>query len=504
MRCVTLADGLSRLGYGVRFVCKDHPSNLISYLRNRGYIVYVIPICNETKSDDLLKHSGWLGGTQDDDAQKTMEAVKSLEIEWMIIDHYSIDERWHQKVRKIAKRILVIDDLADRKHDCDLLLDQNPGAAKELYRDLVPENCTLLLGPKYALLRPEFAKWRGVSLERRRNSSFVQNVIVSFGGVDLNNATSEVLNALQELPSLARAEVHVLLGSQSPHRSSVEAAAELCSNKVILHQNTSCTAKLLSDADFAIGASGSSAYERCVLGVPTITYVIADNQIRVATVLENLGATILINSISDLPDAVRTLEGSLLEYSHNSAFVLDGEGLPRTLNSILPTSFSIMTHGVELLATSFPEISNEEIIESLRSRNHPYVRAKSLNNDPISLKDHVKFVENLSSDLSRRYYHVSQYGQFVGVITFNDIDWIRGSASFGVYANLFKKVSQAGEKLMTVADSVIVGLGLVRIHLVVGVWNTKAIRLYKKFGYGEVGRKAINGSVYMTYVRRYT
>jgi len=329
MRCLTLANALCELGHKVIFICKEHDSNLINKIMDSGYEVKGLSATSGNDGDSPLAHAEWLGGTQEDDAVKTIAVIKTVEIDWMIVDHYAIDECWHKKIRPYVKRIFVIDDLADRNHDCDILLDQNLGATKEKYRGIVPKDCELLLGPQYALLRPEFAQWREKSLERRRQVIKPKNVLVSLGGVDPKNVTTDVINELSRVSGLADTKVNVVLGSQSPHINTVEMAAKKSSLRINVHVDSLRMAELMSHADLAIGASGSSSWERCALGLPSISYVIADNQIDIASALEKAGAIILIREITELPSKLATAISNLKNMSIEASMVCDGFGLKR-------------------------------------------------------------------------------------------------------------------------------------------------------------------------------
>jgi UDP-2,4-diacetamido-2,4,6-trideoxy-beta-L-altropyranose hydrolase len=164
MRCLTLADELRGRGAEVIFVCREFDGNLCGYIEEKGYIVHRLPVSDATEQGDQnieigLKHTAWLGADCQTDVEQVEEIIKDLESppDWLVVDHYALDERWEECLRSYCKKIMVIDDLADRPHNCDLLLDQNFYENLESrYDGLVPPQCKKFLGPKYALLRPEF------------------------------------------------------------------------------------------------------------------------------------------------------------------------------------------------------------------------------------------------------------------------------------------------------------------------------------------------------------
>jgi UDP-2,4-diacetamido-2,4,6-trideoxy-beta-L-altropyranose hydrolase len=329
MRCLALANALSEAGNNVRFICKEHASNLIDKIIGLGYQVARLSLGEHRGSYSSLAHAEWLGGTQEDDAEKTIFTIKSFRPELIVVDHYAIDERWHKRMRPYVKRIFVIDDLADRRHDCDILLDQNLGSSKSKYSDLVPNGCMLLLEPKYALLRPEFAEWRDKSLQRRNQATTPKNILVSIGGYDLHNITSEVVNKLSDLPLFNDKAVNVVLGSQSPHIGSVKSAVKKSSQNTTLHVDCNNMAELMCQADLAIGASGSTSWERCSIGVPTIQFVTAKNQLKIANELEKAKAAITASDPSVLLSKVTDCNLNLAQMSKNASMICDGLGTVR-------------------------------------------------------------------------------------------------------------------------------------------------------------------------------
>ena len=277
MRCLTLADHLRAEGGDVAFVCRDLPGSMFDVLEARRYPCARLPFC---EAGD---------GSQDADARETIKAAEGLfpdGLEWLVVDHYQLDAAWEAVLRPHVRKLMAIDDLANRQHDCDVLLDQN------FYRDqdrrylgLLPEGCVTLLGPGYALLRPEFVEAR--RRPRSRDGS-VKRILVFFGGSDPTNQTEKVLSALAQL-KLKDIAVDVVVGSANPNRDAIQV---LCSQlpEVAFHCQIFNMAELILNADLGIGAGGSAIWERCYLGLPTITVVLADNQVRTTEDVADIGA----------------------------------------------------------------------------------------------------------------------------------------------------------------------------------------------------------------------
>lgn len=287
MRCLTLADSLKQRGARVRFICRHLSSHLREMLAAKGH--EFIPLNSGTRGDssetttDGLAHAQWLGISQRIDAQASIDALSDQDWDWLVVDHYALDARWESALRQAAKNILVIDDIADRQHDCDILLDQNFYADMDKrYTGKVPAHCRLLLGPRYALLREEFRQLREQAKPR---TGPVKRVLVFFGGVDADNYTSRAIDALAGIDGL---HVDVVVGAQHPFREQIESACE--QHQFDCHVQTKRMAELMLAADLALGAGGSATWERCCLGLPALTVSLADNQTEIAKAIDTLGA----------------------------------------------------------------------------------------------------------------------------------------------------------------------------------------------------------------------
>jgi UDP-2,4-diacetamido-2,4,6-trideoxy-beta-L-altropyranose hydrolase len=291
MRCLTLAEALRARGMQCHFICRAHPGNLIATIRQRGFVVTELPAGLadfKPKSDEgepLPAHAHWIGCDWRRDAEQTLAAVHAIQPAWLMIDHYGIDTRWEEGFRRQGCRIMVIDDLADRTHDCDLLLDQNFYADMATrYHGLVPRSCRMLLGPMHVLLRPEFILAKKNS--RLRNGT-VRRILVFFGGSDPTNQTEKVLVALGKL-NRQEIEVDVVIGASNPYRRQLQPLCEMMTN-VTLRCEVSNMAELIFRADLGIGAGGSAMWERLYLGLPSLTVVFADNQVRTTQDAAKLG-----------------------------------------------------------------------------------------------------------------------------------------------------------------------------------------------------------------------
>ena len=334
MRCLTLADGLREDGAEVVFVCREFDGNLCDYIEEKGYIVHRLPVSNvqEHNIEGNLKHAAWLGAGWQTDAGQVEEIIKGLgaPFDWIVVDHYALDERWEGYLRLYCKKIMVIDDLADRVHGCDLLLDQNFYENLESrYDNLVPPRCKKLLGPKYALLRPEFREARK---NLRKRDGHVKRIMVFFGGSDPSNETTKALEAICMLnrPDIA---VDVVVGSANPNKDKIN---KLCSamTNVTYHCQVSNMAKLMADADLFIGGAGSTVWERCCLGLPSLIISTASNQDAIAGGCELSRIGIYIGKSKEISfhrikieiEKMLLNQNALLSLGRKSANMVDGKG----------------------------------------------------------------------------------------------------------------------------------------------------------------------------------
>ncbi len=343
MRCLTLAHALRNKGADCRFVCREHPGNMIDYLRRQGFDVVSLPVPDSDqpsgKTDaPQLAHATWLGCDWATDAVQTKVGAGEMPVDWLIVDHYALDARWEQALRPIYRKLLVIDDLADRAHVCDVLLDQNMVEnINARYQGKVPEPCTCLLGPEYALLRPEFNALRSASLTRRETPE-LNRLLVFLGGCDEENETSKVVEGIKQANRKWQ-HIDVVVGQGFPAIQALK--KELAGfPSATLHVQTSDMARLMAAADMAITAGGSVTWEKCALGLPSLVAIQGDNQHPIATKMHEFGAQITLGLASELTpaayahylDTVRLDE--LTAMTQSAAAICDGSGIASVLNII--------------------------------------------------------------------------------------------------------------------------------------------------------------------------
>jgi UDP-2,4-diacetamido-2,4,6-trideoxy-beta-L-altropyranose hydrolase len=319
MRCLTLAGELKRGGAEVRFAVNSDACRFVPSLEQAGYAVATVATMADTPA--------W---------PDRMDAI--------VCDSYELNSNVERTLRSHASRIVVIDDLADRPHDCDALIDSSWGRSITDYRDLVPAGTLVLTGPRYAPLRSEFAASRHAALIRRSTGAAVARVLVSMGLTDVGGITARIVTGLLATPVQARlqAQLDVVIGSLAESRDALEALAHN-DRRVRLHIDPPDMARLMTNADLAIGAGGTTTWERCCLGLPTVLVVLADNQRPGAVALERAGAAKIVPAAADAN--LRTIASLAVGLADNTrartamaaaaAAIVDGKGVERVCQSIL-------------------------------------------------------------------------------------------------------------------------------------------------------------------------
>jgi UDP-2,4-diacetamido-2,4,6-trideoxy-beta-L-altropyranose hydrolase len=311
-RCLHLAEALAERGWDCAFASVTGSAATVPALASSGFAVRELP---------------------------APDGLPEMQAEWpscdlLIVDHYGLDATFEVRCRGWAKAILVIDDLANRAHDCDVLLDQTAGRSAQDYAALVPGNCRLLAGASYAILGRAFRDRRRDALQRRDKPD-VKSVLVSFGSVDMHDLSSRAIQALNEIE--APLSVDVVLGATSPNLSVVREKTAAGRHPVRVHVDTSEMADLIGRADIGMGAAGTSVYERCCLGLPSIAVVVAGNQKGNLAALRAMDAAICIDTPQDataekLREAAATLiddNRRRAEISRAASQVCDGWGAAR-------------------------------------------------------------------------------------------------------------------------------------------------------------------------------
>ena len=414
MRCLTLAEALRERDVQIHFVCREHIGNLIALLQQKALEVTELPapLINNTLHSDDYAH--WLGVTQEIDAEQTIAALNCEDIDWLVVDHYGLDVEWEQRLRPHVGKLLVIDDLANRHHECDLLLDQNYSLEGEYrYRDLLPKYCKLLMGPRYALLRPEYSAYRKTL---RTNDGLVRKVFVFFGGSDPDNMTCMALESLC-YAELKHLEVDVIVGANNPHIENIKQQV-LRRPLTNLHKSQPHLADLMILADLALGAGGITTWERMCLGLPTVLVTIAENQCPAAESLATNDlviyagdvSTITVDNLSKVIIGLVSNSNRVTELSENNQLIVDGLGVLRMREFMFPTDID---HIRLRTACQYDEETY------FNWANDSDVRKNAIQTEKIDWAVHKKWFAKKLNDSNSHLYVLEAKGLPVGQIRFD-------------------------------------------------------------------------------------
>ena len=345
IRCLTLAESLRENDVTVLFFSRNHPGNLNHLIINKGFQVVELPEpdlpFNKINKEHLKvdKYQDWLGVSEKKDAEETIQYIEPDKPDWLIIDHYSLGKNWEKQMRPFVKNIMVIDDFTDRFHDCDLLLNQNYSKNNvEFYQDMVSKSTDIFFGPKYALLKQEYAEARK---KLRKHNGTVERVLIFLGGSDPENLTSMAIEALSQ-PDLQSIHLDVVIGVNHPN---VEKIQNQCSarGRAKCYTFLPHLANLMIKADMSIGAGGSTTWERLCLGLPSIVVSTATNQVPASLALgedgiveylgksSNISTEILSKKVYELVNSPQ----KLIQQSVSGQKLVDGMGVQRTMDKIL-------------------------------------------------------------------------------------------------------------------------------------------------------------------------
>ena len=378
VRCITLAKSLRKKGVYSFFICKGHKKNFTDLIKDEKFELHILDN-KHSKKNSKKKYDNWLGSSWQDDAKQTIDIIKKKKIDWLIIDHYAIDELWQKKIRPYVKKIMVIDDLADRNHDCDLLLDYNLiENYNSRYKKLLQKNCNKLIGPNYALLQNQYRK---LHLSTPIRTDGIKRIFIFFGGVDKNNLTYPTL--IKCLNNFKNKFIFdVVVNSENINFKKIKLMSQQNKN-IILHCNLPNLSQLISKADLAIGASGVNAWERCCLGLPSIIITVADNQIPIAKLLHKKKLAIWLGhynkiNFKKINKCIKYFSlKKLKDYSERCKSIIDGEGTEKVASILTLNSKTKLN--VRSIEVNDEHLIIDKFLKPLKLKKNKNFKLKSIN-----------------------------------------------------------------------------------------------------------------------------
>ena len=335
MRCLVLAKALRQEGHNVMFASRAQKGDMIDFVRSQGFAVSeLVQPAQWQEPKHTADYQAWLQVSEGTDASSFIQNVES--VDFVIVDHYGLNKAWESQIRAhYSCQIMVIDDLV-REHECDLLLDQTYGRDVAAYRHAVSASAKVLSGCQYALLNPFFSQLRETVIDRGERPVPFHRVLISMGGVDNPNATLAVLKGLSKRRNLIDYAT-VVINPKAPHYKEVLDFVVEHRDWVKQRDFVENMAQLMSEHTVAIGAPGTTSWERACMGLPNIIIPLADNQQTICQNLVNAGASIAVelDSIGDrLPSALDSLLDDYSVYLTRNLKLCDGLGLRRVIREI--------------------------------------------------------------------------------------------------------------------------------------------------------------------------
>jgi len=466
-RCFTLAKELKSRCSKIFFISRDITDHFLAALKQEG-----IPIIR------LQSGTNW-----EEDAAQSIAAIKELAIptpDWLIVDQYELDSRWETQIRPYIKKIMVIDDLDNRNHDCDALLDQNlVNDMKRRYKNHLPINTKRFLGPGYALLQPLFRDLHAKTTPKKA----LKNILVFFGGASQDQLISMVIDAFMKL-NKPEINLHVVNFSSNTNPS-------LVSQNIRTYPMLPSLAPLLADADLCIGGCGATAWERLCLGVPALVITLADNQVPIAEELSKRGFIRLLGHHDSVnPEIIFSALSTVIEekrlqdWSAKCLEVVDGLGLEKIVDFLL----------TEKLPLSARAVTEEDEALLLKWVNDPLTRTNSFSTDIISPEDHhLWFTKKINDPKKCKIYIIEKSdGSPIGQVRFDLIS--KDDAEIDVTVCPTERKKGYGGRVIEIACSkFLVSSGVKNISAYIKVSNLSSQKSFEKSGFVRFNDTVING-----------
>ena len=394
MRCLTLAEELRRTGAIVVFITRTHFGNLNGYIESKDFNIYCLPKPQSAESQENLSgYEQWLGVEEKIDADETIQILDGIKPDWLILDQYALGEVWEGLLKPHINKLMVIDDLFNRNHDCDLLVDQNYSHDQGRYDPFISKDTIKLLGPKYVLLRKEFTDNRA-STEVKDNA--IKRVFIFFGGSDPDNLTTTALKALMH-PDLIHMLVDVVIGRSNSNEETVKALVAKRQNTALYIQVENM-AEIMLRADIALGAGGTATWERMSIGLPSIIVTFADNQVALTKDLAQDNIVTWLGSVDevDVPEIYNSMLNAiasplhLKEQSSRGLQLISGKGAQ--------TIAKLITLGPDANTLSVRKAKASDCLLYWNWANDSIVRENAFNQNTIDWNDHQAWFNKCLND----------------------------------------------------------------------------------------------------------
>jgi UDP-2,4-diacetamido-2,4,6-trideoxy-beta-L-altropyranose hydrolase len=477
-RCLTLADALREAGADCLFLSRAAMGGLREKILAGGHRLHDLDLERGASesfpgvgSGDSVPYSSWLPWDWQEDLRLCLRRLGGQQADWLVADHYALDARWESGMRAVAGRVLAIDDLANRPHDCDLLLDANFGRSPVDYARLAPPSARMLLGSRHVLLRPEFVRRRARGLPSRR--PIPERVFVNMGGSDPGNASSAALRVMQSIECTHPPEITVVLGAGAPWIESVRSAIAASRWPARLLVDPPDMAELMASSDMAIGSGGTGVYERLYLRLPSLVTPIADNQREALGAMAAAGLFRMYDGDAGLGSALR----DALEEGVAVPADVVGNGVPIVCREMSAGGLLLVKPGVL------------DVRRTHRWLQDPALRRDFLMRERPRRRQHFAFWRHLLVDPKQHVFAIYAGGRHVGNAGIRNIRGERSEGELWLYlGDSSDRGRGLGRRSLMAIEDAMRSMGLRRADLHVDRANDAACALYTAAGYRPVPR----------------
>ncbi|WP_024872839.1 UDP-2,4-diacetamido-2,4,6-trideoxy-beta-L-altropyranose hydrolase [Tolumonas lignilytica] len=418
MRCLALADEFKNHEIKTHFICRDLPGNIHKLILTRGHSVTVLPLLALYKSiAQENDYAGWLQVTQEQDAQECISHLKQLNLPSrpiIIADHYALDKSWEVLIKNHSQLLIIIDDLV-REHEADIIIDQTLGRSEKEYEK--SSQCkTILVGSEYAMIRSQFYLKREESICSHNERPM--NIFISMGGSDKDNILALILDELKNNKILWIKKIAILINSTSSNYKQIEKITHQCNYDIELINFVDDMANFMSNYSLAIGAPGTTTWERATMGIPAVLIPIAENQQDITRVYKkyNAGEILFPNEIkNNLISALNKIKDNYEDLRNINYQITDGLGIRRIIYNIWPLKAK---DGVNV---TICKAMYDDIMQVYEWQCQPQTRRYARNSKIPSLTEHIEWMTKRLHD-PKCYFYIIKYGhEKVGVVR---LDWV--------------------------------------------------------------------------------
>jgi UDP-2,4-diacetamido-2,4,6-trideoxy-beta-L-altropyranose hydrolase len=474
MRCLALAQAWQDSGGRAVFLVTEIPPAIRQKLLAESFEVVPVSPAPGPREDTI----------------QTIALARKQRCEWIVVDGYQFGAEYQSAFKDAGFKVLFLDDYGHAgRYSADLVLNQNAGASASLYGNRDTQT-RLLLGPRYCLLRREFAAWRGW---RREISTACRQLLVMMGGSDPENLTARVIQGLA-LAGLKDLEVTIVVGGVNPHFTALQKACAESGLKMTVYRDLSNVAELMATADAAVSAAGSTSWELCLLGVPALLFDVASNQTAVAKELDRIGCAIhggdQTVSAEKIAEGVIQLVGSPAmrkSLSQRSQELVDGLGPQRVVSAL---------RGGRWLRLRQVRVEDRRLLWEWA--NDPEVRSASFSPEPIPWETHVAwFHEKVGGEKQGQMRSLMLIAEDeeatpVGQIRFD----LRRNGEAEVNISLAKHKRKCGLSTPLIEAGVrelFARTECQRVHAFVKPENVASRMAFEKAGFDRVGVEVVRG-----------